>query len=811
MSKHFKISPSKSLLDYRSIPMPVPQREIAINRREQFNSIRTSFDDAVTTGRSNIEFARSQLNTGDIPNTVLLSISENADNPNRLKLESLDTTNIELLSVNNVDGLYTANVAIPLEKLERFSNTIEQYGNEDTISGNPRNKALIESISDIRSTSIRDLWFSNTPIPNENHILNYEVWFTSNRSDFDLIEEKLIIAAEISNLVIRNDRITFRDRLVKIVTGSFEQLEVLQKLTNLIVEVRPATTVCSEYINMTPSEQLAWSTSLAITISPNAVPICILDSGVNIGHPLLFPVCNPDAQTQYDMNWPAGDQLGHGTWMAGASVYGDLKHQLNNTTITITGIIESGKIISGTTTNDPELYGLITKDVVYSVDASSPSNNRIYTLATTADYTLLGAPSSWSATLDELASETPDDPISRLFVVSAGNFVIDSARDIPTTNQNSSIQDPANAYNVLTVGYWSSEGLLDQNGYELFAELTDIGATSTSSHSWHRGSPLKPEVIFEGGNFGYDVNSEFSSEFEDLSLLTTSHNFSNSDYLTYFGETSAATGLASHFISKLWAKYPDYLPETIRALVVHSAEWPERLLSRFSPLRTRTNVESLLRLGGYGYPNLTKALSSGDRNVNLVIEDFIQPYTSDGKLNEMALYALPWPSNELSNLEDEVVKLRVTLSYFIEPNPGERGWANKYKYCSHGLRFDLNSAEEDQNEFSFRINKQYRIDNPETSRTESDSSKWLLGQKLRSHGSIHSDIWEGTGRELAEKKFLAVYPVAGWWKDLSSENRRSSIAKYSLIISIETPENNLAIYNEIENLIRTTITTTIDV
>lgn len=221
MSKHFKISPSKSLLDYRSIPMPVPQREIAINRREQFNSIRTSFDDAVTTGRSNIEFARSQLNTGDIPNTVLLSISENADNPNRLKLESLDTTNIELLSVNNVDGLYTANVAIPLEKLERFSNTIEQYGNEDTISGNPRNKALIESISDIRSTSIRDLWFSNTPIPNENHILNYEVWFTSNRSDFDLIEEKLIIAAEISNLVIRNDRITFRDRLVKIVTYFF--------------------------------------------------------------------------------------------------------------------------------------------------------------------------------------------------------------------------------------------------------------------------------------------------------------------------------------------------------------------------------------------------------------------------------------------------------------------------------------------------------------------------------------------------------------------------------------------------------------
>ncbi|GIU38640.1 S8 family peptidase [Shewanella schlegeliana] len=801
MKKHFKISPSKSLLSYRSIPMVVRTRDTNIDRAEHFSSIRASFDRAVSVGRNNIAFAQSRLEARDVPNTVLLSISESAANPNRLKIESLDNNNIELLSVNTVDGLCTANVAIPLERIERFSNTINQYGHENTSSGNAKNKPLIESISEIRSTSIRDLWFSNDPIPDESEVRTYELWFTSKNLDFDDIEVKLATAANISNLTIRNGRITFKDRLVKLVSASLEQLNTFQVLTNLIVEVRPATTVCSEYINMSPSEQRAWSEGLTLTRSPNAVPICILDSGVNIGHPLLSPISDSEVQVQYDPSWSAGDQLGHGTWMAGTSIYGDLKHQLTNMEVEITGKVESGKIISGINVNDPELYGLITSHVVYSVDSMSPSDKRIYTLAVTADYTLLGAPSSWSATIDELASETPDDPTTRLFVVSAGNFILNSARDIPTTNQNSSVQDPANAYNALTVGYWCSEGLLNQSGYELFAELTDIGPTSTSSHSWHRGSPLKPEVIFEGGNFGYDTGSEFTSEFEDLSILTTSHDFSNGDYLTYFGETSAATALASHFISKVWAKYPDYSPETIRGLVIHSAEWPEKLLSRFAPLRTKPDVESLLRLGGYGYPNLTKALSSGDRNVNLVIEDSIQPYTSDGKLNEMALYALPWPSNELSKLENEVVKLRVTLSYFIEPNPGERGWSNKYKYCSHGLRFELNSAEEDQDEFSYRINQQYRIDNPDTPRTDSDSSKWLLGQKLRSHGSIHSDIWEGTGRELAEKKFLAVYPVAGWWKELRTENRQSSVAKYSLIVSIESSSNNLDIYNEIENLI----------
>ena len=31
--------------------------------------------------------------------------------------------------------------------------------------------------------------------------------------------------------------------------------------------------------------------------------------------------------------------------------------------------------------------------------------------------------------------------------------------------------------------------------------------------------------------------------------------------------------------------------------------------------------------------------------------------------------------------------MRVTLSYFIDPSPGARGWTTRYGYESHGLRF----------------------------------------------------------------------------------------------------------------------------
>ena len=57
------------------------------------------------------------------------------------------------------------------------------------------------------------------------------------------------------------------------------------------------------------------------------------------------------------------------------------------------------------------------------------------------------------------------------------------------------------------------------------------------------------------------------------------------------------------------------------------------------------------------------------------------------------------------------VRLRITLSYFIEPGAGEIGWKDKYRYQSYGLRFDVNNVGENENEFRKRINKAAREEN----------------------------------------------------------------------------------------------------
>lgn len=146
----------------------------------------------------------------------------------------------------------------------------------------------------------------------------------------------------------------------------------------------------------------------------------------------------------------------------------------------------------------------------------------------------------------------------------------------------------------------------------------------------------------------------------------------------------------------------------------------------------------------------------------------------------------------------------ITLSYFIEPSPGERGWKDRYRYASHGLRFDINSSLETKEQFIARINVAARNDDFVRGETVSASDHWIIGQNC-DKGSIHSDIWHGTAIELAGSHFIAVYPTGGWWKDRKRENRYNNKIRYSLIVTIKTPEQAIDIYTPIAQQLRVEI------
>lgn len=140
--------------------------------------------------------------------------------------------------------------------------------------------------------------------------------------------------------------------------------------------------------------------------------------------------------------------------------------------------------------------------------------------------------------------------------------------------------------------------------------------------------------------------------------------------------------------------------------------------------------------------------------------------------------------------------MRVTLSYFIEPGLGEVGWRDRYRYASHALRFDLISPTESKEQFVKRINKAARAEEEDHPGTPSASSHWIIGQ-ARDKGSIHSDIWNGTSAELADSNIIAVSPRIGWWRERAYLGRWNRKTRYSLIVSITTPDENVDVYTPV--------------
>ena len=207
----------------------------------------------------------------------------------------------------------------------------------------------------------------------------------------------------------------------------------------------------------------------------------------------------------------------------------------------------------------------------------------------------------------------------------------------------------------------------------------------------------------------------------------------------------------------------------------------------------------LLRRYGWGVPTEEAVLTSSHRAVTMVVQDEFHPFDETYAMRELRLHAFPWPRDVLQSLGEADVRLRVTLSYFIEPSATRRGWKGKYTYASYGLRFDL-KAPTDINVKGFlaRVNRQAREEEDEDySSTDSHSNHWLLGTRARHYGSLHQDEWQGTGAELAACDHIAVYPVGGWWKNNNRRDRRDLPVRYALLVSLSTSAQGADLYTPI--------------
>ncbi len=723
------------------------------------------------------------------------------------------------------DFRYRVNVMLTEGGISHFLTKVNEYITENTKykgkeTQTPKNNRLISNIETIQLATLKAFWTEpdENPFPDENKVVWWEVWFRKKQgiepsSEYNKIKSQL----ELVNALISDQVLIFPEHFIKLVKASPRQLSESLFLLDNLAELRKPKETADFFKNLSITEKEDAVKELQSRIEnnmhENSIAICILDSGVQNQHPLLsefIPNKNlfsykPDDWGTHDSN--SGIQGGHGTGMAGLSLYGDLTTAISSTSsIQIFHQLESVKLFNNHDPHDPELYGAVTLIAANIPIVSAPFRPRIYCMAVTdKDQAYYGRPSSWSASLDKITYGNEDENLNKqLFFVSGGNVFIETPEEFPDKNILESVHDPAQAFNAITVGAYTEMDFIDYEEFpdsNLLAERGGMAPSNSTSIIWEKDWANKPDIVMEGGNL---INQRGDIVVPDTLQLLTTHKDFRTTLLQTFGDTSAATALASRFAAQLKNEYPDLWPETIRGLMIHSADWTPTMLGGKSTQDiesfNKEEKRNLLRSFGYGVPNLTKALYSAKNSLTLIAEENLIPYKKDGniKFNDINYFELPWPVDVLQeNLGDIDVKLNITLSYFIEPNPGSRMYSNKFSYQSHGLRFNVIAPNEDIETFHKRVNKNTRDEGESGFSGES----WIIKEQFRNKGSIHRDIWIGSGADLATRNQIAVYPVSGWYRTRKKLEKYDSTVRYSLIVSIEAPEIDVDIYTPIRMLV----------
>ena len=686
-----------------------------------------------------------------------------------------------------------------------------------TPEGNPQNQALVANIARIRQAVLRDLWTSEDE-PNASGLQWWEIWLR----DAEGARKALDAYVALYGLRTAVRTMAFRDRVVVWVEATWDQLQGLPFTQVPVAEVRRPEFIDS-IEDLASNEQDEYVEDLAdriVAADPEAPAVTHLDTGVFQGHLLLRDSLHP-SDVHTIVGTTGADVAGHGTTMAGLALFGDLDPLLTSQELVhLDHRLESVRMkpARGEVLIDPLDYGTATADAV-SIPEIAADRRRVFCLPLSAESDRPGEPTLWSATVDALAVgsdivrdgdelrllSTPDPDAARLIIVAAGN-VNSYELDHRTESDLSPIEDPGQAWNALTVS--ASTDLDDQPldvVYDDWSPLAARGELSPHSRTSvmfaNRKWPIKPDICMEGGNVLSDGGSGFEDKHPLLSLRSTGIGSDRS--LTSANATSAASAQAARLAARAMARYPGYWPETVRGLLAHSAEWTSSMWDEIQAEQGKTARLSLLRRYGWGVPTDESVLYSSSQAVTLVSQDEFVPFDgADYRMRQFRLHTLPWPREVLEELGDEDVRLRVTLSYFVEPSASRRGWRRRYSYASHALRFDLQAPLETQQDFVHRVNRDAQRDEEGAGASASASDRWLFGPNQRNLGSLHQDEWTGSGQELAASSSIAVYPVGGWWKNNGRSDRTSLPVRYALLVSLRSRRQDIDLYTPIANEIR---------
>jgi subtilisin family serine protease len=358
----------------------------------------------------------------------------------------------------------------------------------------------------------------------------------------------------------------------------------------------------------------------------DAPVVGLIDSGVLSGHPVLEPAIVDAVALHPEFADQAEDAAGHGTLVAGITLYGN-----------VLAAARAGRF-------DPDFW--LASVRVLDDEAQFPESvNWIKAISEAIAYLV----ESWQVRVINLSigdSQSPfaggkstalaaelDTLIRRyrlVLVISAGNLdhgeIDHESWPHYLLAPEGNLLDPAQTSAALTVG-----AIAGTDGLSMRSVGTNLDAAAVSPARgpapFTRSGPgvrraIKPELSAEGGNYRYDHNARSFLPDPALEVFSTSGR-----YPTRLFETAAGTSFAAPAITnvagRLVTRYPAFSANGIRALMLQSAAHLDQTVQLLDALEEPEAGRHALC--GYGGIEWQRCGFSDDNRVVMLAEDELRP------------------------------------------------------------------------------------------------------------------------------------------------------------------------------------------
>lgn len=517
--------------------------------------------------------------------------------------------------------------------------------------------------------------------------------------------------------------------------------------------------------------------------APGVPVVAVLDSGITAAHPLLGPAVGevagfvpPDRATVDQV------PLGHGTFVGGLALYGDVHECLRSGRFVPALRLLAGKVFKDDGTDDTLFVEKCVEDAVRYF--TGEYNCRVFNLSYGDLNKIYDGRRlrGLAYTLDRLSRE-----LGVLFVTAAGNRMLSALpenwwKKYPgyLFEPEGRILDPGTAINAITVGGVARYELSrDAQRYPECLEDVVIARCDQPSPITRCGpsvgGAIKPDFVEFAGSVSLDRNGRPRTTGLGVVSLNSGHAMGR-PFAEQLG-TSFAAPLIAHKAARLVGENPGATPNLLRALLGAHARWPQDCVQLLDPQGNSDGRERLRRAVGYGRVDDEALYRSSDRTVTLISEEVISA-------DRHHFFEIPLPHTWWSGARRKR-SVSVALAYTPEVR------TTRLDYRATKLRYALVCADDlNQVAASFRRNRDEGM-------PERAANRWIAGDK-RNSGTLQVSRWEFGGPLAQNRLFVVVTRQDAVWSNTVDEPER-----YALCVVLDDRERvDVKLHSEVRAVLQ---------